>query len=93
MEIFLPTTETGGGDKDKEHWEIKAHISTATEKEQIVAFGKYFSKLSKKTKEIDDQLTRDSETIRLAKENAEKILKISEDTRASNVGRYACSRA
>ena len=82
MEIFLPTTETGGGEKDKEHWETKAHISSATEKEQIIAFEDYFAKLSKKLKDIDDNSKIAEKTLNDAEANAKKTLKISEDTRA-----------
>ncbi len=84
MEIFLPKTDTGGADKDKEQWEAKILASTS-EKEQIATLEEYlgyFSKLSKKTKEIDEELSRAKETIKTAERNAEKILKISEDTRS-----------
>ncbi len=82
MEIFLPKTDTGGNEKSKDYWETKAHESSATQKEQIISFGEYFSKLSKKTKEIDEELSSARETIKLADENAKKTLRISEDTRA-----------
>jgi hypothetical protein len=83
MEIFLPKSETGGGsDGDKEHWEAKAHASSESAKNQIIAFEEYFSRLSKRTKEIDDELNKARETILVAEENAKKTLKISEDTRA-----------
>jgi len=71
MEIFLPKTETGGGEKDKEQWEAKAHASSATEKEQIVAFGEYFAKLSKKLKELDGAADVTQKNIEDIKEDIE----------------------
>jgi hypothetical protein len=82
MEIFLPKTDTGGNEKSSDYWEAKTHESSATQKEQIISFGEYFSKLSKKTKEINEELSIAKETIKLADENAKKTLRISEDTRA-----------
>jgi len=57
LEIFLPKISTGGDEKkDKAEWEAIAHSSSATQREQINLFEIYLSKLSAKTKEIDDKV-------------------------------------
>lgn len=73
MDIFLPTSETGGEiDRGKEHWEAKAHASSESAKNQIVAFEGYFSKLSKRTKEIDEELTREGRVLSDLKRETDK---------------------
>ncbi len=84
MEIQVPKTDTGGQEKSKDQWETIVIASTA-EQEQAVTLAEllgHFSKLSQRTKEIDAQLDTDETRIRSAEENAAKILKITEDTRA-----------
>lgn len=82
MEIYLPKSETGTIDSSSVHWEEKAHASSESAKNQIIAFEEYFSKLSKKTKEIDGELNELKRAISISEENVKKTLKISEDTRA-----------
>lgn len=84
MEIFLPKSDTGGDEKTKQEWEAIAHSSTATQKEQINAFEVYLSKLSKKTKEIDDKI-QEIENVKIdiqkIRKGADDSLKITRDTR------------
>jgi len=85
MEIFLPKTSTGGGEKkDGAEWEAIAHSSSATQKEQINSFQIYLSKLSAKTKEIDGKV-QEIENLKVdigkIKKEADYSLKITGDTR------------
>lgn len=84
MEIQVPKTDTGGQEKSKDQWETIVITSTA-ETEQTITLSEllgHFSKLSQRTKDIDTQLDADEKRIKSAEDNATKILKITEDTRA-----------
>lgn len=85
MEILLPKSNTGGDEsKDQTEWEAIGHSSSATQKEQIKLFGDYLSKLSAKTKYLDEKV----QEIESLKKDIEKIkgeandsLNITRDTR------------
>ena|SRR3989344_9207953 len=73
MEILLPTTITGGGEKDKTEWEAIAHSSSATQREQISLYATYLSKLSAKTKELDDKVRGIDEVKNEARKTLDKL--------------------
>lgn len=85
MKIFLPKSSTGGDEnKDKTEWEAIGHSSSATQKEQIKLFESYLSKLSTKTKEIDDKVQEIEslkKDIKDIKNEANDSLNITRDTR------------
>lgn len=84
MEIQVPKIDTNEPKKSNDQWDtISVTYKTETGEEQttpVLEILGYFSKLSQKTRELDDKLTSFGPRMDLAEENAEKILKVTEKT-------------
>jgi len=80
MAIFLPKSDTDTSKTGGSEWETIEHTSQ-TQREAIVAFETYLSKLSEKIKNIDKDVIDYKKIASLINEDVEKTKTVSEKTR------------
>lgn len=80
MAIFLPKSDTDASKTGGSEWETIEHTSQ-TQREAIVAFETYLSKLSEKIKNIDKDVSDYKKIASSINEDVEKTKTVSEKTR------------